>query len=87
MESVGTSDVHLQQQFQPGEVRQLLAATTAGLDKKLVQVGWWQEGVWGRGRQHGGPGEGRWKIPGKGSRHLAEPVPPGCHLHPRLLYS
>jgi len=31
--------VHLQLQFQPAEVRQLLGATTGGLDKKLVQVG------------------------------------------------
>lgn len=38
MAAVGRSDVHLQQQFQPAEVRQLLASTTAGLDKKLVQV-------------------------------------------------
>lgn len=38
MESVGSDAVHFQQQFQPAEVRQLLASTTAGLDRKLVQV-------------------------------------------------
>lgn len=35
--SVGSEEVHLQQQFQPGEVRQLLAAAGGGLDKRLLQ--------------------------------------------------
>ena len=38
MASVGSSEVHFQLQFQPADVRALLASTTAGLDKKLGAV-------------------------------------------------
>ncbi|PRW58682.1 exocyst complex component SEC3A [Chlorella sorokiniana] len=38
MAAGGSAEVHLQLQFQPAEVRQLLSSTTTGLDKKLVQV-------------------------------------------------
>ncbi len=41
VESAGPADVPLQPQFQPAEVRQLLAAAGSGLDKRLVQVGAW----------------------------------------------
>ncbi|KAL4419022.1 hypothetical protein ABPG77_010009, partial [Micractinium sp. CCAP 211/92] len=37
VESAGPADVPLQPQFQPAEVRQLLAAAGSGLDKRLVQ--------------------------------------------------
>ena len=58
MESVGAADVHLQLQFQPAELRQLLAATTSGLDKKLAQVSRGMGGGSGGSESGGGDGMG-----------------------------
>lgn len=64
--------MRLQQQFQPGEVRQLLVVTTSGLDKKLVQVGDGDaqgRGWWGR------VGSGWARV---GSPHPRAAAPPPC---------
>lgn len=37
--AAGPEDVYLQPQFQPVDVRKVLAEASGGLDKRLVQVG------------------------------------------------